>query len=227
MKNRRICVAIGEANEEHAISLAQEAANGLADVVEIRIDYIEKPDVGKIIESIDCPLLFTNRADWEGGLFSGNEEERLELLTSSIEQGASYVDLELKSPKSSLNRLQTTISGKSTKLIVSSHDFEKTPPGDDLLDILTAMKDCGADIGKIITTANDQQDALRVLKLQEEAWKIDLPLIAFCMGAQGIITRIATCDLGGYMTYCSMGSAAGTAPGQINVQDIRKIFTLF
>ncbi len=225
MMNRRICVAIGEENEDHAISLAQEAAKDLADVVEIRLDYIEKPDIGKFIKSIDCPLLFTNRASWEGGLFSGEEVKRLEQLESSIANGAAYVDLELKSPQSSLKRLQTATNGKPTKLIVSSHDFEKTNSSQGLLDVLTEMKDCGADIGKIITTANDHHDALRVLKLQEEATKIDLPLIAFCMGEQGMITRVATCDLGGYMTYCSIGSA--TAPGQINVQNVRKIFSLF
>lgn len=227
MMNRRICVAIGEANEDHAISLAQEAAKSLADVVEIRLDYIEKPDIGKIIKSIDCPLLFTNRASWEGGLFLGEEEKRLEQLESSIDNGVAYVDLELKSPEGSLKRLQTATNGKPTKIIVSSHDFKKTNSSQGLLDILNEMKDCGADIGKIITTANDHHDALRVLKLQEEAWKIDLPLIAFSMGGPGMITRVATCDLGGYMTYCSIGSETATAPGQINVQDVRKIFSLF
>lgn len=225
--NRRICVAIGEANEDLAISLAQGAANGLADVVEVRIDYIEKPDVEKITQSVECPLLFTNRANWEGGLFFGEEERRVELLEHSIMSGASYVDLELKSPKSSLNRLQTALIDRPTKLIVSSHDFEKTGSSKDLIDILKEMKDCGADIGKIITTANDHHDALRVLQLQVEANKLNLPLIAFCMGEQGMITRLATCDLGGYMTYCSIGSATSTAPGQILAQDVRKIFSLF
>ena len=216
-----ICVAIGKGSVAEAIDAA-EIASVEADVVEIRVDALHDPAIEPFLTRIDRPLLFTCRPDWEGGFFAGPEESRLALLEEAVSRGAAYIDLELKAPQSSFDRLLTGLQGSSTKLIVSNHNFESTGSREELLDILTAMKDKGADIGKIITTATNFSDVLRVLQLQEDARKIGLPLIAFCMGRAGVISRLATLELGGFMTYCAPDDGAGTAPGQISVTDMRR-----
>lgn len=215
-----ICVAVGKDTVEKAIAAAKIASTE-ADVVEIRIDAMGNPQIEPFISQIDRPLLFTCRPDWEGGFFTGSEDSRLALLEEAVEKGAAYVDLELQAPQDSFERLVAKLQGSSTRLIVSNHNFESTGSREELLDILAAMKRKGADIGKIITTAHCFNDVLRVLQLQEDARELDLPLIAFCMGRAGVISRFATLELGGFMTYCAPDDGVGTAPGQITVSKLR------
>jgi hypothetical protein len=52
-----------------------------------------------------------------------------------------------------------------TKIILSSHNFQETPPADQLQARAEAMWDSGADIVKIATMANDITDSAAVLSL--------------------------------------------------------------
>ncbi len=221
--NRRICVSIGETSQERALAAA-ETITEQADVIEVRLDCLEEQDVTSFVDTLAKPLLFTNRPDWEGGNFKGEEGERLSSLVDAISKGAAYVDLEYRAPKTSLKELTSHLEHASTRLILSWHDFETTPMRDELLEIMVGMHKNGADIGKIVTTAHSPQDVLRVLRLQEDAARIDFPLIAFCMGKAGIISRLATLELGGYMTYCSADEENATAPGQVSVGALREIY---
>ncbi len=224
-RQHRVCVSIGRPDILGAVEAAQGIAS-LADVLEIRLDCLENPSIPAFLSALRCPLLFTNRPTWEGGFYTGPEEERIELLAEAIVGGAAYVDLELQAPPASLRRLRAESARSGTRLILSRHDFLATPPRQELVGWLRAMRDGGGDIGKIVTTAHDYHDVLRVLQLQEEAAAMDLPLIAFCMGQSGMISRLATLDLGGYMTYCAVDLQEATAPGQIAVTDMRRIYAL-
>jgi 3-dehydroquinate dehydratase-1/3-dehydroquinate dehydratase/shikimate dehydrogenase len=197
-----------------------------ADVIEIRLDYLHTIDVAPFFNSVDKPLLFTNRPAWEGGRFKGSEEVRLGSLLAVVERNASYVDLEVLAPKPSHKRLRTQLEKSKTRLILSWHNFEKTPAYTELADSVSLMQDKGADIGKIVTMAHDHLDVLRVLRLQEEAARLKFPLIAFCMGDPGVISRLATLELGGYMTYCSADGTEGTAPGQLTVKRLGELLAL-
>jgi 3-dehydroquinate dehydratase-1/3-dehydroquinate dehydratase/shikimate dehydrogenase len=205
---------------------AVRTAAQAADVIEIRLDYLHKIDVSPFFNTVDKPLLFTNRAVWEGGRFTDSEDERLASLLAVVERNTSYVDLEVLAPDSSHDRLRAGLENSSTQLILSWHNFSNTPSYQELADKLTLMCDKGADIGKIVTMAHDHLDVLRVLRLQEEAARLKFPLIAFCMGAPGVISRLATLELGGYMTYCSADGEEGTAPGQLTVSTLGNILAL-
>lgn len=216
------CVAIGERTLDGALEQLRAVADQ-ADVVEIRLDALEKPVIAPFMDVAGCKLLFTNRPVWEGGAWSADEVSRIGLLGEAIEAGADYVDLELLAPDSSHARVRKVIDESKAKLILSNHDFAGTGSRDHLIGTLHRMKDGGADIGKIITTANEYTDVLRVLCLQEEADRIGLDLIAFCMGRAGVISRVATLELNGYMTYCAADNRGGTAPGQLAVSRLDAI----
>ncbi len=220
---RRVCVAIGEQSPEKALTVAKEVSDQ-ADVIEIRLDCLKKQTVEPFIETLKKPLLFTNRPIWEGGNFNGDEAKRIAMLVEAVDREAAYVDLEYQSPEESLLEVTGHLEKSRTRLILSSHNFKMTPARDELLEIMTGMREKGAHIGKIVTTAHSYLDVLRVLRLQEDAVLIDFPLIAFCMGKPGIISRVSTIELGGYMTYCSVDEMTGTAPGQISVAALREIY---
>lgn len=224
MKNDigRICVSIGRERVEDALFAAQAVAH-IADVIEIRLDILKAPEVAPFIHGLDKPLLFTHRPVWEGGCYAGDEAERIALLGAAAGLGAAFIDIELLAPDDSFAHISSAVRGTATRLIVSNHNFTETPSREELLGVLQAMKARGADIGKIVTTAHSYLDVLRVLQLQVDAAALQLPLIAFCMGRAGIISRLATLELGGFMTYCAASSEEATAPGQIPVQVMRNM----
>jgi 3-dehydroquinate dehydratase I len=221
----RICVAIARATVEEGLAAA-EGISSLADVIEIRLDHLREIFVLPFIAHMTKALLFTNRPIWEGGGFAGDEEARIAPLIEAVQQGADYVDLELKAPTSSHKALLEAVENSAGRLILSWHNFQETPSREELVGRLAMMQDKGAHIAKIVTMAHDYHDVLRVLHLQEEAARMEIPLIAFCMGGPGVVSRVATVELGGYMTYCAVSEDEATAPGQLSVAVLRQIEAL-
>ena len=215
-----VCVSIASEEIEQAIAIAKDSEMQ-ADVLEIRLDRLSHAEVAPFVQNLAKPLLFTNRPVWEGGAFEGPEEERIDLLLQAIELDCALVDLELKTAPELRENMLAALQQKQTGLIISWHDFTGTPASGDLSDILRQQVESGAHIGKIVTTANDYKDVLRVLNLQAIAEKHNFPLIAFCMGPIGRISRLASIKLRGFMTYAAPDSGAETAPGQMQVSIIR------
>ncbi|HEB49080.1 MAG TPA: type I 3-dehydroquinate dehydratase [Desulfobulbus sp.] len=222
----RICVAIG-ARDGDAVVSAVRPVLPLVDVVEVRLDAMARPDVASCCGRIARPLLFTNRARWEGGAAAGDDVERIRPLLLAVEEGAAFVDLELRAGEHARRQLMDAIQGTQTRLILSCHDFSGTPSSNRLLDILRRMTDSGAHVGKIITTARQPADVVRVLALLEKAGERGFPLIAFCMGEAGRISRLATLYTGGFMTYVAVDEEQATAPGQLSAARLHELIKLF
>lgn len=225
---RLICVSVaagktGAAGSQAEVIAAAKQAEPTADVIEIRLDSILRPQISSFMEAVDKPLLFTNRPAWEGGAFAGSEEERLAPLLEAADGGAAYVDLELEAALPLRSRLLEAVNGSRSRLIISWHEFKGTPSSLQLSQVLQRQYESGAHIGKIVTTAHDFRDVLRVLSLQLQAAERHFPLIAFCMGRVGVISRLATLGLGGYMTYAAPNKGGVTAPGQVPVSVLREV----
>jgi len=219
----KICVSIAERDPRRALELAL-ASVPVADVLEIRLDVLERPDFAQFLAGVsDVPLLFTCRPDWEGGAFSGSEEERLQILAEAALAGGAYIDVELRSPEPLRSALIRQAQAVGAKVIVSWHDFKTTASAQALQSIVQDEYRSGADLGKIVTLARDFADVLRVLGLQELAAEVGFPLCAFCMGEVGKISRVATLELGGAMTYAAPDQGAPAAPGQLPVSALRRI----
>ncbi len=221
-----ICVAVA-AWDAAAAEKAVRQVRGLVDVVEIRLDAMPVPQVRLCCDLLEPPLLFTNRPQWEGGQFCGPETERLAPLLEAAALGAAFVDFELRADSGLRGRLLDSLAGSGSRLIISCHDFAGTPPDEELGGILQQMLASGAHIGKIVTMAHNDLDVLRVLNLQGLAREHDFPLIAFCMGEAGGISRLATLYLGGFMTYAAISEEEATAPGQLSVAGLSALVENF
>ncbi len=217
----RICLAVASPTPKEAIEVAR-GAEPLAEVIEIRLDAMKKPEVAPLVKALKRPLLFTNRPAWEGGAFTGSEEQRIRPLLAAARAGATYVDLEFRAGPAMRRRLFREIEQYSpdTMLILSWHDFNRTPGPTELEDIFADLCRSGAQVGKIVTMAHDYQDAQRVLALQELSMEWEFPLISFAMGKAGMLSRVATLERGGYMTYAAPDSVPGTAPGQLRLSEL-------
>jgi 3-dehydroquinate dehydratase type I len=78
---------------------------------------------------------------------------------------------------------------------------------------------------KLVTFANDITDNLVILSLPQEALNLGIDIISFCMGEKGIISRVLCPLFGSYLTYAALERS--TAPGQIDLEVMRKINALF
>lgn len=224
--SRKICVSVAERDADRALAVAAESAAQAA-VLEIRLDAMERPVIGPFVEKIDVPILFTCRPAWEGGSFTGTEEARFALLEEAAKGGAAYVDVELRADIKLRQHLLAVAAEHQVKVIISWHDFKNTASRQALQSIFQEQYRSGADIGKIVTMASNFHDVLRVLALQDDASEMAFPLCAFCMGKAGMVSRVATLELGGFMTYAAPDHGPATAPGQLSVSALLRALECF
>ena len=206
-----ICIPIiGRTEDEMLRQMAQAAP--LADALELRMDYAAGANLANLLQHRPRPVIVTHRPEREGGLYAGPEDQRIALLQRAIDLGAEYVDVELDSAHMLRRR-------GDTRLIVSRHDFERTP--ENLEELHRELVEAGADIAKIACMAMDIRDNLRIFDLLRRA---KLPTIALCMGELGLISRILGRKFGNFLTFASMGSGQESAPGQIGAADLGNLY---
>ncbi len=211
----KICAVI-TMDDEAAIA----AAAPLADLFEVRIDLIGEtwPEVARTLKK---PWIATNRIASEGGKWQGTEGARFEELLKALELGASIIDLELVTPD-----LAKTIKlvKKKAHCLISHHDFKGTASLEDLKETVNRQLDFGADICKLVTTANSFDDNLQLLKLYREFR--GQKLVAFGMGESGILSRVLAPLAGAEFTYASLETGRQSAPGQLTAAQLAEIYGL-
>ena len=97
MANSRVCVAVtGRTMSDIRRNRDAAESAGAADLVEMRLDTVDRPDAAGALEGRRGPVIVTCRAEWEGGYFKGSEEERRRILEAALAGGAEYVDIEAR-----------------------------------------------------------------------------------------------------------------------------------
>ena len=218
----KTCVSIAESSP-NKIKIKLKAALKKSDYTEIRLDFLKMEQVPSALEIIKKDLnriVCTLRPKTEGGKFSGTEKERIAIIKLIAEYNPFLLDIEyntLKKNKELVKYLKTT----KTKLLVSWHDFKKTPKDAELKNQINQMSKFSSNV-KIVSTAKSTEDATRMLELYSKKGKNNL--ISFAMGDAGRISRILCLYLGSPYTYVSLGKAV--APGQFSVDEVNKIINL-
>jgi 3-dehydroquinate dehydratase type I len=200
----------------------------LADVVELRIDFIKQADLKGLLTHQRNRIMVTNRMKEEGGNFTGEERERIAFLNDAVTLGAGFVDIELRTSDDLREMLSDNIThheGRS-QLVISHHIFDGTPSYSKLQDIFHECVAKGARIVKIVTFANEVEDTLTILKLIGYANKANQKIIAHCMGEKGRISRIMAPLFGAYMSFASLDKGAESAPGQLTVSEMKDFFRI-
>jgi len=222
-----ICIPVVAATNEEAMK-QMDKCFPLADVVELRIDFIRNVNLGKLLSAKNGKILVTARKKDEGGSFKGDEKERLSLLSKAVTLKADFIDIELSTDDTFTKKLLEDIKkyGDRTKLIISHHDFNGTPSYRELQNIFNECAGRGAHIAKIASFANSAEDNLKILKLTSYAKKTNRKIIALCMGEKGKISRIMAPYFGSYLSFASFEKGAESAPGQLTIEEMREIFRI-
>ncbi|MDF1570065.1 MAG: type I 3-dehydroquinate dehydratase [Bacteroidales bacterium] len=140
------------------------------------------------------------------------DSERSTILKAAIDLGAVYVDVELDAAPGFVEDIIRYAKSRRTNVIVSYHNYDDTPPPDEMKDILHQCYSVGGDVAKIACQANSSRDSARLLSLYAEEGR----KIVIGMGDRGRITRLAAMQLGAEFTFAAVSEAEATAPGQLS-----------
>ena len=234
-----ICTTIQNRNLEQIYEALENC-----EMAEIRLDRcdITEKQIDELF-SADVPLVATCRvaevAQRTEALKDLPEQSRKiramqiaeRKLIRAIEAGARYVDVELEAEKQMSKRVRQAAHENGTIFIRSYHDFEGTDSLEALKAIVEKCVYHGADLVKVVTTADAAEDAEKVLALydwcrsysdERIAALADGGLVAFCMGEAGKQSRLDCLKKGAPYTYAALTEDEAAAPGQWATADMKK-----
>ncbi len=201
------------------------------DLLEWRIDFFE--DIGDTPRVIDTarairtasggiPLLLTRRSRAEGGqVIERDEPVVVEMYSEACKARCiELVDYELSNPLPLLRKLRTVSAENGISMIMSHHNFERTPDAATLDATFADAARLGADVAKVAVMPQSPQDVLELLAATYRASQtVDIALITMSMGALGSLSRIMGWVYGSAATF-AVGKGS-SAPGQIAIEELR------
>lgn len=201
------------------------------DLVEWRVDHLGPGDAapadvvaaGRELRAAlgGLPLLVTIRTAAEGGLAAVADANYVAVYRAVLEAGlADLVDVEVMRDEATVRTLVDLAHAAGALVVASNHDFDATPPREEIVRRLLHMADRGADVLKIAVMPHDPGDVLALLAATWEAsGRTERPLITMAMAGTGVASRVAGGVFGSAATFGTVGAAS--APGQVELGALR------
>jgi 3-dehydroquinate dehydratase I len=232
----KICVPMVGKTIPELIEEAEFLKTTDLDVVEWRVDFFDDvEDLEKVkvalneIRSIlhDIPLVFTFRSAKEGGEKEVSTEYYFDLNKAMAASGQiDIVDIELFNDGEEIKSIISAAHDNKVYVIISNHDFDKTPDKEEIISRLRKAQNLGGDLPKIAVMPKSAADVLTLLdatNTMNEQYA-DRPIITMSMAGKGLISRLAGEIFGSALTF---GAAKkSSAPGQVPVTELRNILSL-
>jgi 3-dehydroquinate dehydratase-1 len=189
------------------------------DLVEARVDLFAQQSLEGCaldcarLEASGTSVILTIRSAAQGGRFDGPDAARLAAFDAAIAGGhASWVDIE--NDATIVGQVAEAVAARAgTQLIVSHHDFARTPPLDMLLAIVDRCHATSGAIAKIATAVRGEDDRHTLLELLARRPE------RTCVIGMGASTdlRIELAARGSLLAYGYLERA--TAPGQMSAAE--------
>ncbi len=231
----KICVSIQGATKEEIVEELQWIRKIPCDLIEWRSDSFEtiQMDLEEILNDFekivgDKPLIFTYRTLKEGGFGKEEVDVCRQLGLRAIDTGKiDLLDVEYSMNKRNRNELIQHAHSSNIKVIISSHDFEKTPEVDKMVEKMCHMQETGADLTKQAVMPHSKEDVLNLLLATEKMNRLYArrPLITMSMSDEGIVSRYCGGLFGSAVTFAS--GVQASAPGQPKVDELQTVFPIF
>lgn len=226
-------VPITAKNKEQALAQAQVIANTAdADLAEFRIDLLSFASDTKQVIALghelkkvlgNKPMIATIRTKNEGGQLEISDADYGKTYQAYLKNPfMDWLDVEMFRDQKVVSEIVQKAHQKKVLIVISNHDFQKTPSQDEIEKRLLKQDQMGADILKIAVMPKSKQDVFTLmnatLKVSQQTTK---PLLTMSMGQLGTISRVATANMGGSYSFGMIGQAS--APGQIDVTKLKQI----
>ena len=200
------------------------------DVVEWRMDHHQEVEsIDKMLQTVkmirenlgEMPLLATFRTKKEGGEKEVTKDYYVQLNKEVARSGqVDLIDVELFSGDEVVNDIVSAAHQQNVKVVMSNHDFYKTPAQEEIITRLCKMQELGADLPKIAVMPQTADDVLLLLNATSQMITkyADRPIITMSMGKLGLISRLAGGIFGSSLTFGAAQTAS--APGQIAATEL-------
>jgi 3-dehydroquinate dehydratase / shikimate dehydrogenase len=217
---RRICAVVA-ARTAAKMAVQIRAALRETNTVELRLDWLRSDaERSRLLRWLKrtkprgTTFIATCRRLPGGGQLAGGVQDELHWLRQARQAGCQWCDSEIETLRE-LPRKSIRESALPPRVLLSAHDFRRTPPLGRLLNSL-ARRD--ADAVKIAANAKTIADSLRLLRAARHSKTI----VTVPMGDVGLPARILALREGSALAYAPV--AAATAPGQISLFDLKYLY---
>lgn len=232
----KICVPVVENNDQDILTKLKELDKLDIDLIELRIDFYKNIEdneaVFQLFQAIKQlnmkkAILLTYRSLNEGGEIELNSQQYLTLYQRAIESDAFDIyDVELSAGTNMIIELKTIIHDAGKCVLMSSHNFDKTPEIESLMQKFKIMDSFDADILKIAVMPEDLQDVINLLEFTiraNEEYR-NKPIVTMSMSNLGLVSRLIGEQFGSSITFGCVGKTS--APGQIDYNDLNSILEI-
>lgn len=230
----KICVPIVANSVDCLKNNLQQFNDKKIDLIEWRMDYLDCVSDTQMMCSIakllrkelpNKPILATFRSQKEGGEQFLSYEDYCNLLKAIASTDAvDLIDYELFSTEEDQKNAKTILELQhlGVKVIISNHDFQKTPNKEEIVARLEKMEALHGDIAKIAVMPHNSTDVLTLLDATNTVYQTSsIPIVTMSMGKLGVLSRISGATFGSSITFAALNQAS--APGQIPVEDLYQI----
>jgi 3-dehydroquinate dehydratase/shikimate dehydrogenase len=192
-----------------------------ARTIELRLDWLRSDrERSKFLASLcrysrkGLTLVATCRRILGGGKLAGGAQAELYWLGQAREAGCQWCDLEIETLRELPGQTARSLPVPA-KILLSMHDFERTPP---LPRRLVHARRGEADAIKIAARALTISDSLRLLRLAHDS----KDAVSVPMGEIGLPARLLALREGSALAYAPVAQA--TAPGQVSLHDFKRLY---
>ncbi|HEY8357729.1 MAG TPA: type I 3-dehydroquinate dehydratase [Ramlibacter sp.] len=226
-----VCAPLVAATHAALLAEARIVVARQPDLLEWRVDFFRAAgDTTAVLAAArelrevagGIPILFTRRAEREGGQPMAVDEAAVVALYEAVCDGgaADLVDFEMGNDASDLARVRDAARTAGIALVLSFHDFHRTPPVDALAARFARAAQLGADVAKLAVMPSSMEDVHALLGATLQASRtLSIPVISMAMGPLGAVSRLCGGAFGSALTF-AVGAAA-SAPGQMPIEDVR------
>ncbi|GAA0314305.1 type I 3-dehydroquinate dehydratase [Oceanobacillus oncorhynchi subsp. oncorhynchi] len=232
----KICIPMVGKTVDQLIEEADFLKSLECDVVEWRVDFFEQvEDIAKVKEALteirkvipEMPLIFTFRSFKEGGEKEVSVDYYLHLNREMSRTGQiDIVDVELFNQPEDVKQIIEAAHEHGVFVIISNHDFNKTPDKKEIITRLRRAQELGGDLPKIAVMPETTADVLTLLDATREMKEkfADRPIITMSMAGKGVISRLAGEVFGSALTFGAANKAS--APGQVAAAELKRTLHL-
>jgi len=197
-------------------ALMKEISAKKPDLVEFRLDKLhERKLIEEIARRKSFPIIATDKSD-------RGQRPKLSQLSDAAAHGFDFVDLDYSATDAAQVK---QMKSEGAEVILSFHDYSRTPPKEELARILQAQKSLSGDISKLVTTALQPRDNLTVLDFLESQ-AANARLISFAMGRDGVPSRILSPFFGAEFTFAALSNKTQTGEGQLGIDELRSAWRI-